>query len=120
RGQERLRVCALHARRDGRPDAPGPGSLHAQEIKVRCSAPARVRQIPLPPGVEHQEAPEDPLMIPDARDVLENQPTYRGRLEEAYPFDRVEGQALLERSVHSAAHPRTVRYAKAPSPTADE
>jgi len=76
-----------------------------------------VRQIPLPPGVEHQEAPEDPLMIPDARDVLENQPTYRGRLEEAYPFDRVEGQALLERSVQRAAQPRTERYAKALLPT---
>src|SRR5215472_3553539 len=69
------------------------------------SAPSLAGQVPLPPRVEHQQGPEDLLMIPRARDMLSDEPGRRTRIEESDASDLLRIQACLEHAAQRATHP---------------
>src|SRR5215831_17640405 len=71
----------------------------------KISAPSLAGQVPLPPRVEHQQGPQDLLMIPGARDMLGHERGRRARIEESYPSDLPGIQSRLERFAQSSAHP---------------
>src|SRR5215468_1422277 len=69
------------------------------------SAPSLAGQVSLPPRVEHQQGPEDLLMVPRARDMLSDEPGCRTRIEESDASDLLRIQACLEHAAQRAAHP---------------
>src|SRR5690348_207106 len=76
--------------------------------RVVISAPPLAGQVPLSPRVEHQQGPQNLLMIPGARDVLGHEPGRRARIEESDASDLPGIQSRLEHLAKRSAHP----YAK--------
>src|SRR5499433_82946 len=79
----------------------------------KISAPSLAGQVPLPPRVEHQQGPEDLLMILRARDMLGDEPGRRTRIEESDASDLLRIQACLEHVAQGATHPQAQRNAEA-------
>src|SRR5215470_14435297 len=62
-------------------------ALHHRPFCEKISAPSLAGQVPLPPRVEHQQGPQDLLMILRARDMLGDEPGRRTRIEESDASD---------------------------------
>ena len=62
-------------------------ALHHRPFCEKISAPSLAGQVPLSPRVEHQQGPEDLLMILRARDMLGDEPGRRTRIEESDASD---------------------------------
>src|ERR1700693_1476152 len=84
------------------------------------SAPAHAWQVSLPPDVEHQQAPQNLLVVPRARNVLGNEAACRVGVEEPDTDDLLGGQARLEGAAQRPPHPQTEWNAEALLATSED
>src|SRR2546421_9269192 len=80
---------------------------------LTASGPARVRQIVVAPGVEHQQRPENLAVIPMAAHMLGDEPRDRGRLEQPARRETRGREALVEHRPEGTAQPARDGHAEA-------
>src|SRR5436190_1450617 len=80
---------------------------------LTVSGPARVRQIVVAPGVEHQQRPENLAVIPMAAHMLGDEPRDRGRLEQPARRETGGREALVEHRPEGTAQPARDGHAEA-------